>query len=86
MTESIEELQAILDNAPDMKGIEHDGFYYCTEYGLEYYIYIIDGNVFVYDKGWREDKKCNYPLNEFWTISSLADIKRIVELMKELQK
>lgn len=85
MTE-LEELQAIIDNAPDMLGIEYDELLYCEKYGSCYYLYVNESNVFVYNsnnKSWRDDSKGNYPISEFWTIRSLSDIKRIIELLKE---
>lgn len=78
MTESIEELQAILDGAPD--GATHydpfaTGFYWRYN-NVEWVVYC--------GEAWQESAVNK--LSEVFEIRSLSDIKRIVELMKELQK
>ena len=74
--------QQILDNAPD--GATHYGFSgTCNSMA---YFQVENRETVTFYNFWREDK-CNwYELHSSPDVSSLSDIKRIVELENELAK
>ncbi len=78
MNESLEELKAIIDNAPDG----------ATHFGIDcvYYQYEKADSIAV----WREyyKRKSNFVLNKcicMMDLRSLSDIKRIIELMERVK-
>ena len=54
-----EQLQSIVDDAPDMYDIEHDELLYCSSFSGSYkYTYILDERIYTFEHGkWHKQKE-----------------------------
>ncbi len=78
--------KSIVENAPDITGVEHDDFLYCKGVPSDYVI-INEFALYTYECDmWREDRKGNYPLQDCWDIRSIQDIRDKIALYETMEK
>jgi hypothetical protein len=85
---NIQELKQIIENAPDMQGVEHDEFIHAVHHTYEEkYIYLNENALYMFERGeWIADLEGNYELSEMYDIRQVSDIRTIVEQAEEIER
>ena len=82
-----EQAKNIVDNAPDVAGIEYDELIYCQYFLNSYmYVYVNDERIYTYEGGDWHKQKDRYHLEEFSHIRQLSDIKTQIALYERAQE